>query len=1072
MKCYKYNFLLSVILIFLDKLNLLIIESHSSSLNKEDEYIDNSRTVLDALDDNDEFELGDNVKLEDYIYLSNPSNFNNKANKQKGSRSNSNRDSLESTETKDNIENESTLRESKYQEYEEEFSDELIENLDSTNNLENQLYSYFDNIHLDSFHLDDSIVKALYDHSLSKEENDIEIKKYIFALHTKVEMEIKILKQFRSVYANQLKVYLSMNDLLALLKSKTIEQKDLITIYEYLLNTKTERKYLSNLIKNENNSKTTLKATNTIDKVKEKNKRIYEKKVRQKTRQKQKQHNSKDTNSLFSELSNSSPQLALLFSILNKFTDILFKHLIFFFSCFFIIILTKLINQIKINAIIYTITSLFLIIKSFSYYENNNYLASSLLLFQFCYFVNSTIKNFCLLVDVKDYNLSLFNNNWSIKSKSQFIVKCFLALVFILLILYISTFFLRYFFNYLLVFYLISKVKEHIDDYLTLKLPYCYQPFPDFSSVLIGVFLILYSQIFLFLNDEYAYELYSLLIFFNTFGFYYFTSLNNYFNVLRNNHGRMYVELEKQKISNSQLSMSDLNESVKVMNFWDYLNGKTSMKLRGSSFNTTNKQFSMMDFTIVFFYLFFLILGFATNTYFYYCISLFLFKIFSSYSLMQMNTKYARITGNLLYVIFVFAISVFSKLENRFMMEFIYIQDKRIVNAMKQLLQLVFLVLLFFAYFINRNFLDYINFHNYDSYKYVKDEIYSKLACEKDSSTIEAYAKKIDGLFSLKHSLREFFFYDKELVINQVNKVFDVLRLPTKGLESIYIEHLLKRSESYKMSLLLVLDLFSIYICLLVLNISFKKSNNYFLYVVGLFHKSLIMLMLVFTQFEYSKTKLQKYILAIFNLALISRLLQISESSEIINLAVISISLYFQVLSPLFIYKFDIYHFTLICFYSIIYSHHVNDYLLCCVVASALAYLFVEKTFKFKLSLTQHFIVKLIILILCVYNSNDEIVRYVFQRAVSFVYYIEDFTNLNIFTTIETYVFNRQTILSYPRRKNYNYLYYFGWVFGYDIDKNLPYDASKYVINENLSYEELVIVSLGEYVKDLFNYYN
>eukprot|EP00340_Litonotus_pictus_P003913 CAMPEP_0170525316 /NCGR_PEP_ID=MMETSP0209-20121228/10812_1 /TAXON_ID=665100 ORGANISM="Litonotus pictus, Strain P1" /NCGR_SAMPLE_ID=MMETSP0209 /ASSEMBLY_ACC=CAM_ASM_000301 /LENGTH=1026 /DNA_ID=CAMNT_0010814531 /DNA_START=14 /DNA_END=3091 /DNA_ORIENTATION=+ len=896
------------------------------------------------------------------------------------------------------------------------------------------------------------------------EDNHMELLRLIVQTEERHKQELQsFINSMRTNYKHYQRIYISIHDLIALFKNSHIKQDQILYIWEYLLNTKTDRNFLIDIT---NFSELQFFTQEEYSSSNIKQHGYFNFGSEEETLENSDKSGRTDKigfpniDSLEESTKYKLGKRQLVFyRLLDRVLEIFFKHFSSFLSSILVVVTAKLLNKIKFKLILYLVTSLSLLYFSFSYYTEKHFLASSFLLFQFIYFINSSLKTLFILWDFKDYNYSLFDNRGIVKSRTQFIVKTALSLSILITLIYLSTGLLRYFSNYLLVFYLLVKFKESLDNYLKMKAVSYLQPFPDFSSFALGFSILVFAHFFVYLNNSQAYDLYSLLILSNFIGFYYLTGLSNFFYVLRCNAGKMFIESEKLKITSNEFAMSQFNtfsEDSKKVDFWENLNIKMTKYSR--SIISGEDSISKPDILIIMVSISILLLGFYSNTYFFYGLAIYFFKVICSFSLSNYSVRVSRILSSALYIIYMFVLMNLGNLDNRFLNEMINFYDKRFFEALKQMFQLIFFTSLLFVYYLNKDNTDLLNFHNYNGFKFVKEEINNNGVVFL-SPSVESITGKLNDIFCLSNSLRNVFFYNRNKVIQQVNQAFEVIKLPSKVLETVFIEDLLKQSESNMSCLPLLLDLFLLYMSFIVLMMCFKTNANSFLFIVGSAHKGFLLLKSLLIHFEYSKTKLQRLLIAAYNLFFLSRIFQMSEELDLLNQLIFIISMLHQLVLSLFVFKLDLWTVMLVGTYGIIYSNASGNFFVVALILASVLGFGVERLGQMRYH--SGLLVKMVLFMLL--YSHSGILDFLCKSIVALVYSLDSLIGLRLVRLVERKFFRRGSIINFEKHKSFNYL-----TLLYKMINTWSWSGSEGKTNiEGYSLEQIVIVSISEIMKEI-----
>ena len=891
-------------------------------------------------------------------------------------------------------ENINKIKASKNEDYEDEFEDYKNDSASSNINGAIDMYSS-DILNMDSFQNNESILLKFFIQIEEKNTNNLE----------------KTIKNIRNKYYNYDRITLSINDLINLMKLNILAQNDLLYIWEFLLNSKTERNFF-NEFTNEEKSQT----VNTV----------------------------LEFFSYFNfdlmNLSNLDNNKLYLYLILKRFIDVLISQIVLVFETYLVILFCKLINKIKVSIVIYTLLMISTIIVVFKYYFRKKYLSSSVMFIQFIWISNSLIQMILSLVNYKEA-FSLFDKGIT-KSSSQFTLKLVLNGFFTIFAFYIVVFYIRFWPNYFIFLFLLSTIKEYIDSYFMLKPLYNLQPFSDFSSFITGALLLIINFIIQIAYDSYMYEFYSFMFLFNIAGFYYLIGFSNFYYVTRFRGGILYIENEKKKTNQVLTSISIENQGQST-DFWDVLNTKRTLIVRTNNLDESSKQ--QKDYLIFISMIFILFLGFFINTYFYIFISIYLNSVVNNYTVISYSIKTSRIVSSSICLLFLFVLLNLPEVDSRFLNETLTFYDKRFFEALKTFFAVVFYLFLSISVYLSYDFINYFCLRNYDGNKYLMDEIYNNIKNFNGQTIDEIYKNRILKLFQYD--------YSKDAILKQVNKTFELLKLPNKGLEIMFIEHLIERDESNWNLIPLVIDLFLIYISFVVLKL-IQPSNTITEYVVYL-HMIFLAIKLFIGRLEYRRSILQKFVLMIFNLFFIPRLMNSIEEENYYR-TIFMFPIYYQLYNCLLIENFYILKYIFVFFYCLNTFQHIGILSLIFVYLVPVNHL-LEKYLISNLSIKSKILIKFIIFMFCYYLLSNYII---FTSILGYIWELQQKSGFNfIIDGILGHFFNTSKIRCFNKIKiNSSYQNFISLL----SSQTLYTSASN-----GYSLEEALIIMLSLGIKDL-----
>lgn len=656
-----------------------------------------------------------------------------------------------------------------------------------------------------------------------------EVKSRVDNLKNKmVDIGYDFSKAIKDLYSNYTNLDLKVMDLEILYRKGVINENQAILIWESLLNTKTERnlEWLGyNKLINKNSSK---------------------------------EAQWKYTN---------------VFVTLFRSPELKYQACFAYFGGIIFFYITKALQKIpKLNMVLILILLIINILNAFYFYNKKFYFTSFICIVSFISNIYSIYVNIVLIAGGREIDYSISNNK-HFKSREHFFVKTGVCIFIIAVINYLSSVALRYFMNYLFIFYLMEKAREMIKNFYHLTAPKDLQPFENFISLIFGTINLLYTHIFYSVNIYYSYDLNSFLILNNFITFYYFTSLERFTYIQRNRIGGILLESEKN---------ADRRDKYEV---FEELKKKCNLEK-----NYRNENFSednLIDISLIFFCLLFLISGFYFTTYFYLLIAIFILHTIHKNCLIFLSIKISRIISNFLLVVFLLAISNLEKLSFSYINEIIAVYDQKFLEAVLLLFKLLFLVTLAICNYLSEDFIDLFNLYNYSSYKYL---IRETNAIVNNSET----TRKLNEIYTVQNVLVEIFEFDLATSLDCVNLVLDSINSTGRvnnnstNIDGFYIDYLMTKNTSNIHIIPLFIDYFLMYAAVWILFDTFRMNNHSFFYVTFILHKIGIFCKFALLMLEYSKTHLQKNIVIFINMILFMRLLSNKELEDLDRIILIS----------------------------------------------------------------------------------------------------------------------------------------------------------------------------------------
>jgi len=383
------------------------------------------------------------------------------------------------------------------------------------------------------------------------------------------------------------------------------------------------------------------------------------------------------------------------------------------FICAFFNKITKYLIKIpKVNIIILAALMFVNLKCCFYFYSKKLFFASFI---NFWFFVN-LIHHFYLSIVVlsenkeNDYSI-FFPNNFL--SEKVFYVKCLVVTVIVILNKYYHLSYFKKFYFYILEIFYQDMLKTLIINFYKNRSPAYLQPFENFVGFVFGIFNLFITNGFYLLNILYSYEYNSYIFINNIYSFYLLTNLDDLIFCYKNKIGEMYLEnrdMENEK-KNRMLYLSLKEKALENRKFeYKYL-------LKNNSNSTIDEDFILVSFTI-----FILLISFLYDSIFGIFLSLYIFKIYKRNSICFYSTKTKRILSSFFMGIFLF-FSFNSKFFNFFSInQIVAINDERFVLAIKLLLKLILIIFTLFCFFLTRDFFSLFYIYSYTSYKYILEE--------------------------------------------------------------------------------------------------------------------------------------------------------------------------------------------------------------------------------------------------------------------------------------------------------------------------------------------------------------
>lgn len=759
-------------------------------------------------------------------------------------------------------------------------------------------------------------------------------------------------RALKFLYVNYTTLDLRVSDVEYLYKKGVINENQAILIWENMLNIKTERNLewlgYNKIVKNKENT-------------------LHQ--------------NEKNIYSLF----------------LNK--DYKFQAFFAYIGGLFFFFFTKyLLKNPKVDLVILFFLTILNIWNSFYFYYQKFYFTSFICLASFI--SNIYLAFMCLVVlsgnKVLEYSIFYVKH---FKSRDHFFIKISICSILIIILNYLCCVALRYFMNYLMIFFFMEKSRNMLKNYHKIISPSQLQPYDNFICLIYGISNLIFSHLFYLYNIYYSYDLNSFLILNNCITIFYLSSLDKFIYMQRNKMGGIFLECEK--VNENGRDKHEMFEELKKKS-------RIEKYHRGETFQMEN----LIDITLIIFCFVFLTMGFYFNTFFYLFLAIFTLHSIHKHCLIFLSIKLSRIISNFFLLLFLIVISNLENLSFSYINEIIAVYDQKFLDALLLLFKLLFLITLAICNYVSDDFVDLFNIYNYSSYKYLIKEsntIYN-------SPEIKAY---ISHIYTNYNVLQEIFTFDLATSIDLVNNILDRINTSGSNIEGFYIDYLLTKNTSNWHIIPMFIDYFLVYFSYWVILDTFKNYNHSFFYVAFILHKFGLVCKFIFIIFEYSKTNLQKYIIIVLNVIFVCRLNFMGQIEELDRLFLTifyigSINLYVALYENSVILNIFLVYFNFLLYY-----HYQMDVLFGCYMG-----LLFSKNIIYYMKI-QHFRP----LIYCICGVNGIIIiSNIHYTTVFYAYhflknfFINNF-KINVFSLFEQISFNLETSIKIEGQNIYSQFY-------------------------------------------------
>lgn len=561
-------------------------------------------------------------------------------------------------------------------------------------------------------------------------------------------------------------------------------------------------------------------------------------------------------------------------SILFHTKEFKYHSLFTYVGGIIIYLLTKsLFSYPKINIVLLAIVMILNILNSFYFYNNKCFFTSCVSLCSFLSNIYFIYLNIAVLSGEKEVDCSIFHVK-HFKKRKHFFLKTGICSFILLILVYMTSFSLRFHLNYVIAFFLFEKIREMTKNFYRLNSPREIQPINNFVSLVFGLIIFTYTNVLYYLNISFSYQLNSFLFVNNFITFYYFWALDKYVFIQRNDLGDAYINGEK------------VNEKKDKYQLFEELRLRQSIERGYHSEDIFDGD--IIDILLLVLALTFLISGFLFTTYFYIVVSFIFLHTLMKNSLVFFNIKTSRIISGFLLLMYLLLISNLDKISFSYVNEIIALYDQKSLDALLQFVKLAFFVILTICIYFSEDYSELFNFYNYSSYQYISREI--------NIQNNPKIAKILIQSYSTHLVISEILNANIDYSIDKVKSVLEIIYDVCNDFDEMPIEASMKRTFSNAHITLLLIDYAISYITIFVINDILNKSSNSFFYITFLVHRIGLYLKIGVIILEYSKTPYQQYACLMINFILMHRLFYFCNSDYIDCL----FSMSFFVLSYLF----------------------------------------------------------------------------------------------------------------------------------------------------------------------------
>lgn len=255
---------------------------------------------------------------------------------------------------------------------------------------------------------------------------------------------------------------------------------------------------------------------------------------------------------------------------------------------------------------------------------------------------------------------------FTVDSKKDFITKAVVCGTLIFISGYFSLTSLRYALNYFILYYFFQRFQKLVSSYYFQRLNIRFQPITLICNIFTGAVILLFSQLFYFINNSYSSDLFSFIFISNILVLYYFQSIDKLCYIYFHDFIEIYYDYEKY---NSKCISGDIKYDI----FDELSQNYEERPIRYEASVEANHFSSLFtDILVILACVGLLFMGFFFQIYFLLLLSFILLKVICNYISLNYSNKVSKILVQILYCLFLLPISSFSSFSSSYFNDVYY----------------------------------------------------------------------------------------------------------------------------------------------------------------------------------------------------------------------------------------------------------------------------------------------------------------------------------------------------------------------------------------------------------------
>lgn len=821
-------------------------------------------------------------------------------------------------------------------------------------------------------------------------------KKYYVINHSSLKKREQIFNKrlvqyLKVLYQRYDRVKIKCEDILNLYKAKLISYKDIIPIWDHIITLKAERKYFTQIF-------IYLKAINENIRAMNQERSMNTNSSSSNTRKEEKQNKENMNTHNYSNIT----KLDLIF--FEGVCEYLYNNIFVYGFGLLIILFTKLFRSLRLNILVTNVLIIIYLYKAFQLYENQQYFASSFSYLQFIYLLSSNIDFYIKIHNIENLqdDYSIFETS-GIKSKTVFYIKLLINIFFFSVTAYICCVHLRFFINYLYLLSFIQNIKTLIDTYFITNSSYCFQPLSEFTSVIVGLALIIITVPIMINQTNMMYDFSTFLMLFNFIAFIYLLSVFNFLHIQRYGFGEKYLNNIKLLSSLNTFNQSNFTPGFDIYddsNFDEILQAETQ-KIARINFHLSKYQ--VFDILYSLMILFILIMAYLASSSFLFLIYLCLTKSYLDVILIQYSIGSARIISWCFYLLFLLLIGSLKDYYSHLNEDLPFTILSGISDTINCTIKMLLYVAGLYVFIFNSDFFGLFNLSSYTllnslKSKLMKEHVPKSNNCN-DLYRMSFIIDKLRMTYSFSDMIKEIFEPDQSLIKAKLSILVELIQgecnfsiSDFNGVQFGNIELLFQ-----------ILDMLFFYASYLLLLVQF--NNDYFpIVMIGYFHKLFVVIKFILSYLEYSKSQLSRCIFDLFVFMFLTRLNYLCNSNSFIDCLLLTICILLHLKVNIICSSYGFINFLLFSYYilSLFFRTKIHELVILgiCVFLLKLVWTVIKASYAFRVS---SFLSLLSILL----YFKDHFI-YFSGLAYYCSYRIRISDSFNLFRTLDSFMYNQE----------------------------------------------------------------